>query len=270
MRPLRGAALAVVPATFIALFFAYPVGTLLGRGLGGDSGRLVDVLTSSRFLKVIWFTTWQAAVSPLLAVLLALPLTWALANRQFRGRRLARVLVTVPFVLPTFIALMDRFGLDGDEGFFLRHTIWVVLLAHAYFNIAVIARSVGGFWSQLDRRQEEAARTLGASPWRSFVEITLPRLRASIIAAVSIVFLFSFTSFAIILLLGGPRAFDGADDRRRIAGGAERVAATTRCRPSRARGRPSTSGCRGPGSVAASWCAYVERSTAWPSAAGAG
>jgi len=211
MRQLRGAALAVVPAAFIALFFAYPVATLIGRGLGADNDRLVDVLTGSRFLKVIWFTTWQAAVSTLLATLLALPLTWALANRQFRGRRLARVLVTVPFVLPTvvvagaFIALMDRFGLNDDDGFQLRNTIWVILLAHAYFNIAVIARSVGGFWSQLDRRPEEAARTLGASPWRSFVEITLPRLRASIIAALSIVFLFTFTSFAIILLLGGSR-----------------------------------------------------------------
>ena len=80
-----------------------------------------------------------------------------------------------------------------------------MLLAHAFFNIAVFVRSVGGFWSQLDRRPEEAARTLGASPWRAFVEVTLPRLRPSLIASLSVVFLFSFTSFAIILLLGGPR-----------------------------------------------------------------
>lgn len=210
MKRASNAVLGFVPAAFVALFFAYPVATLIGRGLGIDVGRLFDVVTSSRFLRVIWFTIWQAAGSTLLALLLAAPLTWALANRQFRGRRLARVLVTVPFVLPTvvvsgaFIALMDRFGLE-DGTIRLRHTVWAILLAHAYFNVAVFARSVGGFWSQLDRRQEEAARMLGASPWRAFVEITLPRLRASIIAAVSIVFLFSFTSFAVILLLGGPR-----------------------------------------------------------------
>jgi thiamine transport system permease protein len=210
MKTFRGTALAAVPAIFIAVFFLYPVATLIGRGLGLDIGRLAEVLTSSRFLGIIWFTIWQAAVSTVLAGVLAAPLTWAIANRRFVGRRLAKVLVTVPFVLPTvvvagaFIGLMDRFGLD--EGTIrLRHTVWAIVLAHAYFNIAVFVRSVGGFWSQLDRRPEEAARTLGASPWRAFREVTLPRLRPSVISALSIVFLFSFTSFAVILLLGGPR-----------------------------------------------------------------
>ena len=210
MRTTKSVGLAVVPAVFVALFFAYPVATLIARGLGLDADRLGDVLTSSRFLKIIWFTTWQAALSTLLASVLALPLTWAIANRSFRGRRLARVLVTVPFVLPTvvvggaFIGLIDRFGLD--EGTIrLRHTVWAILLAHAFFNVAVFVRAVGGLWGQLDRRPEEAARTLGASPLRAFIEVTLPRLRASIISALSVVFLFSFTSFAVILLLGGPR-----------------------------------------------------------------
>ena len=203
-------ALAAVPAAFVAVFFAYPVATLLVRGIGLDPGRLLDVITGSRFLKVIWFTTWQAGLSTLLAGTLAVPLTWAIANRQFTGRRLARVLVTVPFVLPTvvvagsFIGLMDRFGLDQGT-IRLRHTVWAVLLAHAFFNIAVFVRSVGGFWTQIDRRPEDAARTLGASPWLAFREVTLPRLRPSIVAATSVVFLFSFTSFAVILLLGGPR-----------------------------------------------------------------
>ena len=95
MKTFRSALLAVVPAMFVAVFFVYPVATLLARGLGLDAGRLLEVITGSRFLKIIWFTTWQAALSTLLAGLFALPLTWALANRQFAGRRLARVLVTV-------------------------------------------------------------------------------------------------------------------------------------------------------------------------------
>ncbi|KAG1648113.1 Thiamine transport system permease protein ThiP [Nymphon striatum] len=99
---------------------------------------------------------------------------------------------------------MDRFGLESGT-IRLRHTVWAILLAHVFFNVAVVVRSVGGFWGQLDRRPEEAARTLGASPAQAFVLVTLPRLRASLLAALSIVFLFSFTSFAVILLLGGPR-----------------------------------------------------------------
>ena len=210
MTRLRDVAIAAIPAAFVALFFGYPVATLLARGLGIDIGRLGDVLTGSRFLKIIWFTTWQAFASTLLTLVIAMPLTWAIANRVFRGRRLAKVLVTVPFVLPTvvvagaFIAVMDRFGLD-EGSVRLRHTVWAILLAHAFFNVAVFVRTVGGFWGQLDRRPEEAARTLGASPWKTFVEVTLPRLRPAMAASLSVVFLFCFTSFAVVLLLGGPR-----------------------------------------------------------------
>jgi len=208
MKHLRGGGFALVPAVFVGVFFAYPIATLLARGLGIDASRLFDVVTGTRFLKTIWFTTWQAFASTMLTALVAMPLTWAVANRSFRGRRVARVLVTVPFVLPTivvagaFIAVMDSVGLEAGA-LRSRHTIWAILAAHVFFNIAVFVRTVGGFWTQLDRRPEEAARTLGASPLRTFREVTLPRLWPSIAAALTVVFLFCFTSFAIILRLGG-------------------------------------------------------------------
>jgi len=216
MRALRvGGALipiALIPLAFIGVFFAWPVVTLLWRGLGadvgGDGSRLGEVLANARYQRIIWFTFWQAALSTALTAVAALPLTWAVANRTFVGRRAARVLVTVPFVLPTvvvagaFTAVMDRFGLNSGT-VQLRHTVAAIILAHVFFNVAVVVRSVGSFWSQLDRTPEQAARTLGASPWRAFRAVTLPRLRPPLLAALSIVFLFTFTSFAIILLLGG-------------------------------------------------------------------
>ncbi len=79
-----------------------------------------------------------------------------------------------------------------------------ILLAHVFFNYAVVVRTVGGLWSHLDPRPEEAAQMLGANRWRTFVGVTLPALRPAIIAAASIVFLFCFTSFGVILVLGGP------------------------------------------------------------------
>jgi thiamine transport system permease protein len=74
-----------------------------------------------------------------------------------------------------------------------------------FFNYAVVVRTVGGLWSHLDPQQEEAARVLGASRWQAFRAVTLPSLRPAIAAAASIVFLFTFTSFGVILILGGPR-----------------------------------------------------------------
>ncbi len=73
----------------------------------------------------------------------------------------------------------------------------LVLIAHVFYNTSIIVRLVGGFWTNLDPRIEEAARVLGAGRWRTFVEITLPILLPAIVAASLLVFLFCFTSFGV-------------------------------------------------------------------------
>ena len=83
-------------------------------------------------------------------------------------------------------------------------SVLAILCAHAFFNYAVVVRTVTGLWAHLDPRTEEAARVLGASRWQAFRLVTLPALRPAIIAAATIVFLFCFTSFGVILILGGP------------------------------------------------------------------
>jgi len=211
--PVRWAArvlCVVVPAAFLGVFFLYPVGTILVRGLGADGlDRLLSLPGRASFRGVAWFTVWQATVSTLPTVVVALPGAHLLARRRFRGRALFRAATTVPFVLPTvvvggaFLALFDRLGLV-DGPFRATRTVWAILAAHVFFNVAVVLRTVGGFWEGLDHRPEEQARVLGATPWQAFRWVTLPRLWPSIAAASSIVFLFCFTSFGVILILGGP------------------------------------------------------------------
>lgn len=201
-------ALAVVPLGFMAVFFAYPVLTLLGRGLAAGLGE--STLGWGRLVRVVGFTVGQAALSTALTLVVALPITWAVANLSFRGRRAIRVLVTIPFVLPTmvvasaFVAMADRFGLDNGV-FSLHHSLSAIVAAHVFFNVAVVVRTVGGFWAQLDRRPEEAAATLGANRSQVMRRVLWPRLAPAVWSALAIVFLFCFTSFAIVLVLGGPR-----------------------------------------------------------------
>ena len=87
----------------------------------------------------------------------------------------------------------------------LQQTIWLILLAHAFYNTTVVVRVVGGFWANLDPRLSEAARVLGGNRLRVFREITLPLLMPAVGAAALLVFIFCFTSFGVILILGGPR-----------------------------------------------------------------
>ena len=155
-----------------------------------------------------WFTLWQAVVSTILTLAVGLPAAYAVARYEFPGRRLFRAFVTVPFVLPTVVVATAFLALLGPGGplAFLhwRPGVAPMLIAHVFFNVAVVVRTVGGFWANLDPRRVEAARMLGASRRRAFVHVTLPLLAPSIIAAASIVFLFTFTSFGVALLLAGP------------------------------------------------------------------
>ncbi len=203
---------AVAVAAFMVLFFVWPMAGVIARGFGGSSpaGLLGEVLGSGSHRSVIWFTAWQAAVSTALTVAVALPAAAAMARLRFRGQRLMRALATVPFVLPTvvvaaaFEGLFARFGLAGGDGVNLRHTVWAILAAHVFFNYAVVLRTVGAHWANLDARVEDQARVLGASRIEVFRRVVLPRLAPSIAAASAIVYLFSFTSFGVVLILGGP------------------------------------------------------------------
>lgn len=187
---------AAVPALFVGYLFLYPLGRILWLGLSGFDG--AD-LAGGRLLRVGWFTLWQAVLSTVLTLVAAAPLTWAVARFEFPGRRLAQGLVVVPFVLPT-VVVGTAFAALG-----WRDSLGAILSAHVFYNVAVVVRTVGNLWSRIDRRVEEAAAVLGASPWKVFRTVTLPLLRPAIASAASIVFLFTFTSFGVILILGGFR-----------------------------------------------------------------
>ncbi|WP_055486472.1 iron ABC transporter permease [Streptomyces sp. WMMB 322] len=206
-----------LPVAFFALFFAWPVAGIVGRGLRTEAGSwqlgsLAKVLGDPDTLHVLWFTVWQAAASTACTLALALPCAYVFARFDFPGKQVLRAVVTVPFVLPTvvvgsaFLALLGRGGLlDEWAGLRLDTSVWAILIAHVFINYAVVVRTVGGLWSQLDPRQEEAARVLGAGRFAAWRRVTLPALAPSVGAAALIVFLFTFTSFGVIQVLGGPR-----------------------------------------------------------------
>jgi thiamine transport system permease protein len=87
----------------------------------------------------------------------------------------------------------------------LQHSLWLILAAHVFYNYAVVLRIVSGFWSNISPRVEEAARVLGARTRDVWWHVTLPLLAPAVAAAALLVFIFCFTSFGVILILGGPR-----------------------------------------------------------------
>ncbi|TVT50115.1 iron ABC transporter permease [Amycolatopsis rhizosphaerae] len=187
----------MVPLAFLVVFFAWPVLAILRRGFAGDG--LFAVLADGQTWRLAGFTVAQAAASTVLAVLAGIPVAFVLARVRLPWVGLVRTLVLVPFVLPTVVVGLAFRTLWPDGG------VVPLVLADAFFNVAVVARTVAGVWAHWDSRAEDAARTLGASRWRAFRSVTLPALLPAITSAAAVVFLFCATSFGVVLVLGGAR-----------------------------------------------------------------
>ena len=221
--PLRSIFL-LPPLLFLLAFYFHPLLQILLLSYTGDFGdlplSLAHLLNGTVYLRVIWFTFWQAALSTLFTFFLALPGAFIYARYDFRGKKLLRAVSTVPFVLPTMVTAAAFRALLGANGLVntwlmelfsvnqppiqIEQTLAFFLLAHVFYNYTLVLRIVGEYWSRIDARTGEAAAMLGANPRQIFFRVTLPLLTPAIASSALLVFIFCFTSFGIILLLGGP------------------------------------------------------------------
>lgn len=218
---LRAIVFWLLPAAFLGFFFYQPLLALFNLLISPRWGFNLAELDLNRIWKPLWFTTGQAALSTLLTMLIGLPGAWLFARFTFPGKRALKMLTTLPFILPTVVVaagfnallgprgwvnlgLMSMFNLSSPPIQFLN-TFGAILTAHVFYNTTIIIRVVSNAWAQQNIRLQHAAKVLGATPWQTFREVTLPLLRPSILASVLLVFLFNFTSFGVVLMLGGPQ-----------------------------------------------------------------
>jgi thiamine transport system permease protein len=200
------------PLSFLLVSFFYPLSRILALTLDHRT------LTSQNLLSafdVLLFTFYQAGLSTLITLLLGLPSAYLFARYEFPGKSLLRALTAVPFMLPTVVVAAGFSALLGPRGlihtlfplfsFQFTGTLTAILIAHVFYNTTIIIRVVGNALASLDPKLEAAARSLGADSFHVWRDVILPILRPSILASSLLVFLFDFTSFGVILLLGGSR-----------------------------------------------------------------
>jgi len=200
-----------VPLVFLAVFFAWPVVVMVGRGFVAagrpDLSAFAEVFSRARTWRIVWLTLAQASLGTAISVALGVPGAYLMYRCRFAGRGLVRAFVTVPFVLPTVVVGVAFRSLLAPGGLLaflhLDGTFAAIVAALVFFNYGLVVRTVGGLWERLDPRAEQAARALGASPWRALRTVTLPALAPAIAGAASLTFLFCATAFGTVLVLGG-------------------------------------------------------------------
>jgi thiamine transport system permease protein len=196
---------------FLLSFFFYPLTKILTLTFNFSTlANLENLLVVYHSLR---FTFYQATLSTILTFILGIPSAILFSRFEFRGKSILRALTAVPFMLPTVVvaaafnslfsykvtgSMLQVFNLQPSTFNFL-----LILTAHVFYNTTIIIRIVGNALSRLDPKLEQSARVLGADSFQAWRRIILPLLRPSLLAAALLVFMFDFTSFGVILLLGG-------------------------------------------------------------------
>jgi thiamine transport system permease protein len=214
-----------LPLAFLALFYFYPLGSIIKLSFSmneaGPFDPLLDAIRSHSIRDVVGFTIWQAALSTILTLVFGLPGAYLLGRFNFPGKSFLRAITGVPFVMPTIVVAAGFNALLGPNGWLngllmaitsateppiqFVNSFTAILVAHVFYNTTIVLRMVGDFWANLDPKLNQAARVLGAGRWVVLKEITLPLLVPVITAAALLVFIFDFTSFGVVLILGGPK-----------------------------------------------------------------
>ena len=166
-----------------------------------DKADIFSIWAKSPVRRALVFSLWQALLSTAFTIFIGVIATWYLSRYQFFGRRIFIALVTVPFVLPTvavgaaFIAVLPKA---------LHHSTLAIILAHIFFNISIVVRTVGPRWNSIDDQLIDSARTLGATPFQTWRHVIMPLGKNAIFSATALTFFMCFSSYGIITILGGP------------------------------------------------------------------
>lgn len=208
---LRTDVIEILPIIYIIFALVVPF-TLNLHFAGGVSWSAI----TDNFGK-IRFTIFQAFLSSVLTALLGLPGAYLVGRTRLNNvvRRVFRVMSSIPFVLPGITMAIGFFLTFGKSGIYSKllnslginvqilYTFTAILLGHVFYNFPLFIRIVGEAWENIDGYVVEAAKLDGSSKWDIFLNIEFPLLIPSILRAFFLTYIYTFTSFSVVLILGG-------------------------------------------------------------------
>lgn len=206
-----------LPVLIVAIaFFLLPLVRLIVVAGGGEQGfaAYAAVITTPRYLEALVATTALSAAVTVTTLVIAAIAGLFLERNRFAGRSLLIALLTFPLAFPgvvvgfMVIMLAGRQGLIGELSKWLTGDKWVfaysmggLFIGYVYFSIPRVILTIIAAAEKLDPALEEAARSLGASPWRVVRDVILPALKPAFIASGAIAFATAMGAFGTAFTL---------------------------------------------------------------------
>jgi sulfate transport system permease protein len=207
--------LRVVAIAFLLVMVALPLAAVLGAVLAGPGGlgAALRALGSRTARAALWLTVWTAAVVALVNAVMGTLTAWVLARYRFFGKAVLNAVIDLPFAIPTLVTGLMLVVLYGPQELLGRvlaahglHLLFApagIILSLLFVTFPFVVRAVEPVLMEVDFDQEEAATTLGASPFRTFVAVVLPALRPAVLTASLLTFTRALGEFGSVVVVAG-------------------------------------------------------------------
>jgi iron(III) transport system permease protein len=199
-----------LPALLVAAAMLVPVGYLLAVAATLPPRRILELLVAPGTLELLVRTVGLAATVTAASVAIAVPIAWLTERTDLPGRRTFSLVAALPLVIPTYVGAFALVSSLGPGGLIASLTGWTppspygfrgAAVALTLFSYPYVLLTVRGALRGLDPALEEAARTLGQPPMRTFLRVVLPQLRPSIAAGGLLVSLYVLSDFGAVSML---------------------------------------------------------------------
>ncbi len=206
--------LRAVAITYLAVMLILPLAAVVHDGLrDGLSGVWADVARPAAWA-AIKLTLWTAAVMTIINTVMGILMAYVLVRYQFPGRSLVNAVIDIPFAIPTLVTgvmLVILYGPQAVLGSLVKQQLgWDIIfappgiiLALLFVSFPFVVRSLQPVLMGIELDQEEAAYTLGASPWHTFRRVLLPQILPAVISGALLSFARALGEFGSIIVVAG-------------------------------------------------------------------
>lgn len=208
-----------LPALIITfLIFLLPLFSVLGRAFINGPEAVINTFRDAYTWRLLAFTVWESLLSAVISVGLAIPFSVFFSKYSFFGRKAILTASDVAFALPAILCVLGFVIFYGNNGILnnilvslhiteekikFLYSFPSVIMAHVYLNFPVAFSLITSALVGMDEKEEMASKLLGKSNFYTFIRITIPKVKGTIISAFILIFLFCFPSFLIVMSLGG-------------------------------------------------------------------
>jgi sulfate transport system permease protein len=198
---------------YLAAILLVPVGLILWRTFEPGIGAVWDSITTPAAIHAFTLTLTMAALAVVINTVLGILLALVIVRGRFRGRWLLDAIVDLPFAISPIVvglALILVYGKTGwfgdalaDAGIQVIFSWPGILLATVFVTLPFVAREVAPVLREIGDEQEQAAATLGASRWQTFLRVTLPAIRWGVVYGVILTTARAIGEFGAVSVVSG-------------------------------------------------------------------